>query len=101
MGWFRKITGQQGEINRQKAALAEQERSARESADKQTQALQESARQAAMQVQQAQERAAAQAAAQDLLSKPLAEAEVTVGAGEEAATTRKKKLNAYSTGVNI
>lgn len=108
MGWFRKITGQQGAINRQRDALAQQEAAARDAAAKQTAAMQESARAAAQAVVAQQERQAAASAASDLLSKPMSEADVVVGTGGDSSGRKyKQRLGAaigrvtYNSGVNI
>lgn len=107
MGWFRKVTGQQGQINRQRDALAQQEAAAREAAAKQTAAMQESARAAAQAVVTQQERQAASAAASDMLSKPMAEADVSVGEGDTSRPGKFRQRLAgtvnriYNSGVSI
>lgn len=107
MGVVRKWTGQKGAIEREKRYMDQQAEAARTSEQRQTAAMNESIRQSAVAAKLSQEREAAQAVASSELSKPLAEADVSVGGGygsdlAEAVKSRRKKFSQdYSSGVNI
>lgn len=107
MGVVRKWTGQKGAVEREKRYMDQQAEAARTSEQRQTAAMNESIRQSAVAAKLTQERESAQAMASSELSKPLAEADVSVGGGygsdlvEVARARRKKFSQDYSSGVNI
>lgn len=105
MGAVRKWTGQKGAVERQQRQMAAQEAAARDAERRQTSSMNSSIQQAARAMAAQQEREAAQAAANAELSKPLAEADVSVGGGsimEAVVKARRKKFSQdYSSGVNI
>ena len=107
MGMVRKWTGQKGAVEREKRYMEQQAAAARESEQRQKSAMNESIRQSALAARLTQERESAQAIASSELSKPLAEADVSVGGGygsglAEVVKSRRKKFSQdYSSGVNI
>lgn len=106
MGWVRKTTGIQGQIDAAAKNADAQEKATREAAAAQQRALLDSAKAAADNQAQIAARAAAEAAASDAVSQPLATADVQLSSSTEDTATKRRTRRAsfgrnYSSGVNL
>lgn len=105
MGFVRKITGVQGQIDAAKRNAKAQEDATKQAAAAQAQALNASANAAAQQQAQLAARSAAEAKAASAVSAPLDQADVQLD--DSGATTAARKSRRavfgknYSTGVSI
>lgn len=108
MGFLRKITGAQGQINAMNKNTSAQIKAARETADAQVAALNDSARAAADNQRNMAERAKVEDAASESLNQPMGVADVALDApqaGSSIAGVRKRRqqfgTGYSSSGVNI
>ena len=107
MGFIRKITGVQAQIDAANQNADAQENATRQAAQAQTQALMDNARAAAEQQAQVAARSAAESKAQVAVSAPLQTADVQLQQDPtmSSAQVRNKRLASfgrnYSTGVSI
>ena len=105
MGFVRKITGQQAAIDQARRNADAQESAVKQSADAAERAAMQSAKSAADQQAQLAARAVAEQKANDAVSKPLAQVDVSVDT-DAASTSDVKRRRArfgkdYSSGVKI
>lgn len=103
MGWLRKITGVQGQIDAANRNAAAQEEAIAQAEKNTTQTLQANARAVAEQQQMLSARARAEAAASAAVSLPLEQADVRL---DEATPTgarkaRRRKFGQSTGGVSI
>lgn len=107
MGFVRKLTGVQGQIDATNANTDSQVQAAKQAADAQVQALNASAKAATDAARMAADRERAAGAAADAASKPLAVADVALDAGAaESVVAGRRSRRAqfgknYSSGVSI
>lgn len=105
MGFLRKLTGAQGQIDAAKKNALAQEEATRQSAAAAERAAMQSARAAADQQAQLAARSAAEQKASDAVSKPLAQVDVSVDT-DASSTSDVKRRRArfgkdYTSGVKI
>ena len=104
MGFVRKVTGVQGQIDAANANASAQENATRQAAAAQQRALTDSAKAAAMAQAQAASRAAAEGKAANAVSAPLGNADVQLDSPDEVRTTRTRRGSygrSYSGSVSI
>lgn len=107
MGFVRKITGQQAQIDAARENAARQEASAKQAADAAARQAQGAAKASADAAAQASARSAAEEKAAEVVSAPLGQADVSVDAQQTETTTaatRRKRTQfgrTYNTGVGL
>ena len=105
MGFIRKITGVQGQIDEARRNAAAQEAAVKQSAQQAEQAAMQSAKAAADQQAQFAARSAAEQKAAEAVAIPLATAEVEIATDVTSTQDVKRKRakfgKDYSSGVNI